>query len=712
MIMSNLELAQATVEIFAGFVCIMSIVIMSINGNRSAGLTWIKRIFGLVACIFFFEAAAYTFRGNVDTLSIAMTRISNFVVFILNLGLGIFFIRYIYTLIGEGGVSAKRLYVHIADGLFFAGVLVVVISLFNNWMYYFDDHNYYHRNYMWYVYTAISMMIVLAGCYAAVEYRKVLTRATLTIILIYAVIPVLAILIQSWFYGISITILGIACGVVSMLFVYLRDWSAGNIDDEEIEGKKHNFDVIILFLIMVISMSASIVSCILSIGRISGEKSLNDSQLVANMVADTIETELIKPITVSRTLSNDYTLRQYLESDRSAEDLKEDMQKYLISLRDAFNYQMVYVVSSKTNAYYTYDGIAKFIDIENDPHDVWYRDFVASGKDYELNVDTDEANNWALSVFVNTRIEDKAGELIGAGGVGVPMNHLEQMLAEFEDKYKITVYLTNKDGLTQIAADGAKIENYEIDNEFFKNLNADDFYVELLEDCNRFSKYMEDLGWYLIIEDRHSEKLGILAIIAPSIIVFMIGIIMMAVVFTVVTIKERRAIEELKNKRIIALTDELTQCYNRRAYEEDCAIIKEKHDVAKTAFVMMDINGLKAVNDNIGHAAGDELIKGAATCMKKCFGHFGRVYRTGGDEFVAVLKVNKDQLNRLLADFDYLVNNWSGELVKELSISRGVVVCADYPELHVYEMQELADKLMYEDKAEYYRRTGKDRRVN
>ena len=46
----------------------------------------------------------------------------------------------------------------------------------------------------------------------------------------------------------------------------------------------------------------------------------------------------------------------------------------------------------------------------------------------------------------------------------------------------------------------------------------------------------------------------------------------------------------------------------------------------------------------------------------------------------------------------------------EYSVSKGVVVCSEHNELSFEEVKTMADKLMYEDKNEYYRRTGKERR--
>lgn len=62
--------------------------------------------------------------------------------------------------------------------------------------------------------------------------------------------------------------------------------------------------------------------------------------------------------------------------------------------------------------------------------------------------------------------------------------------------------------------------------------------------------------------------------------------------------------------------------------------------------------------------------------------------------------------------FDYLTANFKGRLISELSVSKGVVVCAEHTELNFEEIKALADKLMYADKDEYYKRTGKERRKN
>jgi diguanylate cyclase (GGDEF)-like protein len=168
--------------------------------------------------------------------------------------------------------------------------------------------------------------------------------------------------------------------------------------------------------------------------------------------------------------------------------------------------------------------------------------------------------------------------------------------------------------------------------------------------------------------------------------------------------KEKKKEEELIFKSNV---DELTGLYNRRAYEEHIAEHKDTVTEENFVFVSLDVNGLKRVNDSLGHAAGDELIKGAADCLKQCFAPYGRIYRVGGDEFSAMIFANEKQLEKIKSDFAEVTANWSGELVKSLSISSGFVPKREVSTTSVHEMSNIADKKMYEAKEEHYRIYGK-----
>ncbi|MCQ2372953.1 MAG: sensor domain-containing diguanylate cyclase [Phascolarctobacterium sp.] len=171
--------------------------------------------------------------------------------------------------------------------------------------------------------------------------------------------------------------------------------------------------------------------------------------------------------------------------------------------------------------------------------------------------------------------------------------------------------------------------------------------------------------------------------------------------------KYMKEMEKLHRKSNV---DQLTGLSNRRAYEDN---IKEHiNDALPQNFVLasIDINGLKDVNDKLGHAAGDEMLKGAAACLERCLGSYGSVYRMGGDEFTAMLFVDDAKLEEIKKDLEATVRAWHGNLVKELHFACGYASKGKYPNANLQQLTKLADGFMYDDKEHYYNQDGLDRR--
>lgn len=84
--------------------------------------------------------------------------------------------------------------------------------------------------------------------------------------------------------------------------------------------------------------------------------------------------------------------------------------------------------------------------------------------------------------------------------------------------------------------------------------------------------------------------------------------------------------------------DWMTGLGNRQPFEEHLSELQKSKDLqGNPALIFLDLNQLKRINDEFGHAAGDEVIIGAAKCMSKVFGDDGKCYRIGGDEFGVIL---------------------------------------------------------------------------
>ncbi len=708
---TNLEITQATIEIFGGFICLMLAVIIMMNGHEKNSWKFLKRMLFAISLIFFFEACAYIFRGDTDRVCVIINRISNFFVFFMNIVLIGLFINYMYHLLQEKGMTPSRLYKRIVNICLLINLLILLSNSFTGWMYYFDEMNLYHRNTGWYVYTVLNLICILTSSAMSIWYRKAVSKTMLTALLVYAFAPVIAIVLQTFIYGISITNIGIFIAMIVMLLAYLKEWSIAKDRDE---NERKALEMVVLFIIMTVSMSASVISCIFSIKRLSAQNSESNSMMIAHMVSDGIENEFLKSIVVAETMSNDYSLKQYMKKsgEVSPDKVEDEVAAYLDSIRNGFGYQMVFAVCDASKAYYTYNGITKYVDYEKNEHDIWYKlflDQLEQGKQYDLDVDTDEANHWELSVFVNYKITDEEGNLLGVCGVGVEMTYLQSLLKKYEDSYEIKINLIDKDGLIQVDSDAIRIERDYLDNSYLQDVTSEEFTYEQGTQTSRMTKYMEDLDWYLVVEDYNPDKINILAVVSSSIIIFLIGLMMMGIVFCVIYVRERKASRELKERRKMSITDDMTGLFNRRAYDEDCSQLVASDSVSEITIVMMDVNGLKAVNDTYGHMSGDELIIGAAKCMHTAMSELGKVYRIGGDEFVALLKCTGQELKDMLQTLEHLIKRWTETHKNELTISKGVVVAEEHKNLTFDELKELADKLMYEEKDEYYLITGKKR---
>ncbi|MCR5685607.1 MAG: GGDEF domain-containing protein [Lachnospiraceae bacterium] len=155
------------------------------------------------------------------------------------------------------------------------------------------------------------------------------------------------------------------------------------------------------------------------------------------------------------------------------------------------------------------------------------------------------------------------------------------------------------------------------------------------------------------------------------------------------------ASEQQLKKQLISYgyNDLMTGTGNRRALEE--FVERGLGDDKRYAYVMCDVNGLKKVNDSLGHESGDALIKDVALTMINVFGK-DRVYRLGGDEFAAFsFARSEDEIKEQIGAVNALLN------VKGRSASIGYVFC-DKGSIPFAEVQTRADKLMYEEKERYY----------
>ena len=144
--------------------------------------------------------------------------------------------------------------------------------------------------------------------------------------------------------------------------------------------------------------------------------------------------------------------------------------------------------------------------------------------------------------------------------------------------------------------------------------------------------------------------------------------------------------------------DGLTQLLNRNALNErvEKIALGEAELPNDMGVVLADLNGLKNVNDDEGHDAGDKLLIRAAALLKLAFGDH-EIYRAGGDEFfIFCPNITEEALMQQVQQLRTLADG-----TPDVRLAIGAVYVSD--DYDIREVMHTADELMYADKQEYYR---------
>jgi len=146
----------------------------------------------------------------------------------------------------------------------------------------------------------------------------------------------------------------------------------------------------------------------------------------------------------------------------------------------------------------------------------------------------------------------------------------------------------------------------------------------------------------------------------------------------------------------LAYTDSMTETHNRNAYEEQLKKLRRDNANLKSiTVVVIDINGLKEINDCFGHHTGDEAIKTVADILKDTIGKKADVYRIGGDEFVCISESNPFPY---IAQFRDTVSFVNRDKMYKLSVSVGYATFNDKYNKTIDNLIKYADIQMYKDK--------------
>jgi diguanylate cyclase (GGDEF)-like protein len=361
----------------------------------------------------------------------------------------------------------------------------------------------------------------------------------------------------------------------------------------------------------------------------------------AESVYAQLRTDLVEPVFVSSMMGNDSFLQDWAargESDTPS------VTRYLKQIASRYGAITAFFVSDRTGRYYFDGGELKTVS-PKEPRDAWYYRVREMAKPYELNVDPDLAHGDALTIFVNYRVIDSGGRFIGAAGVGLSVDTLRGMVARFRSDFGTSIYFVKPDGAI-VAGSPFGLERA------YPSVSADPALASaaaraLASDGGSFryprgrevvllrALKLPELSWYVFVERPEG------AAEAGARRALYLNLVLCALVLCLILVASTLTVNRFQSRlERSASRDPLTGALNRLAFGAiaEHALKASKRSSEAISALMFDIDGFKAVNDGLGHPAGDAVLVRTAERAASAVRDSDLLCRWGGDEFIVLLR--------------------------------------------------------------------------
>jgi len=361
--------------------------------------------------------------------------------------------------------------------------------------------------------------------------------------------------------------------------------------------------------------------------------------LTSDNVYSEIQRDLLTPVLISSLMARDTFVRDWV---LEGEEEETRIRSYLTELVEEYGTITAFFVSERTRRYYHPDGVLKNVTAE-DPADAWYfrvRDLRAP---FEINLDTDTADPGRLSIFINYRVLDYAGELIGVTGVGLAVDSVAELVEGYQRRYGRTIYFVDRDGAVTLSgpsyAGADRIQATPgLGQRALHILTSPSASVDYVREDGKTvyvnSRLMPDFDWYLVVEQESGAGTQAIRTSLFVNLAVSIGVTVLVLLgaYLILSGVQRRM-------EVMAATDRLTGAGNRQVFD----IVFEhiagslKRNPRPVAVILFDLDRFKAVNDTYGHPGGDAVLRHVVAVVRRHVRESDTLCRWGGEEFLILL---------------------------------------------------------------------------
>lgn len=301
------------------------------------------------------------------------------------------------------------------------------------------------------------------------------------------------------------------------------------------------------------------------VSRHNVRKTITESSLplTSDNIYSVIQRDLLRPIFISAMMSNDAFLRQWaLEGERDVSQIE----RYLSEIVNEFGTVTSFFVSEHTRNYYHAGGLLKQVR-EDEPRDEWYFRVRQMREPFEINVDPDLANQDAMTIFINYRVHDFAGNYIGATGTGLTVNRVNELIEEYEERFGRQIYFCTRDGTIILSPLNSDLQNYRS----IREIEGLEDHVDSLLAGNKEqlvyqrggdnyflnTRFVPELEWFLMVEQTEDKLLAPLRENLYLNLATALGITVIVALVCVSAINRNQRRLEQRNQELASMNEEI-----------------------------------------------------------------------------------------------------------------------------------------------------------
>jgi diguanylate cyclase (GGDEF)-like protein len=366
----------------------------------------------------------------------------------------------------------------------------------------------------------------------------------------------------------------------------------------------------------------------------------NELPLTGSNIYSEIQADLIRPVFISSQMANDTFVQDWLLNGEKNED---QITRYLDTIKQKYGVFTSFLISDKTRHYYRFQGSRQDVSTTS-PDDAWYFRCRAMKAPYEINIDFDLAANRTLTIFVNYRVVDSAGQFLGVTGVGLTLDSVRRVVDHYSADFHRNVYFFNQAGDITVGSTDAPPTGKSIkalpglETIASRILAVPEGQFEYRRDGINYlleTRYVPELRWYVAVEQ--NQAVATEHIWWSFVRNLWIGLTIILVTALTIAYAVSRF-----NRRLdmMATTDKLTGIANRQLFDDtlECLLAPRRGVVRPFSLLLFDIDRFKRINDTLGHLRGDTVIRNVAQAAQASIGTTDLLCRWGGEEMIVLTR--------------------------------------------------------------------------